>query len=120
MLHNFRNVNFKVNHISESKHALIQANCLDWLQNCREGFDLILLDPPSFSNSKRMEGVLDIQRDHASLITRCMELLTPNGTLYFSNNLRSFKLDQELLKVISNMMLLVELLDLHIMRNKIV
>ncbi|HNG62069.1 MAG TPA: 23S rRNA (guanine(2445)-N(2))/(guanine(2069)-N(7))-methyltransferase, partial [Cellvibrionaceae bacterium] len=62
---------------------------------CREGFDLIILDPPSFSNSKRMEDVLDVQEDHVGLISRCMELLNPGGTLYFSTNLRSFKLDAE-------------------------
>jgi 23S rRNA (guanine2445-N2)-methyltransferase / 23S rRNA (guanine2069-N7)-methyltransferase len=53
------------------------------------------LDPPSFSNSKRMEDVLDIQEDHTGLISRCMELLNSGGVLFFSTNLRSFKLDTE-------------------------
>ncbi|MBR9912657.1 MAG: bifunctional 23S rRNA (guanine(2069)-N(7))-methyltransferase RlmK/23S rRNA (guanine(2445)-N(2))-methyltransferase RlmL [Gammaproteobacteria bacterium] len=86
--------NFKANNISTARHQLLQGDCLQWLQDCRQGFDLILLDPPSFSNSKRMEGVLDVQRDHVAMIERCMELLLPGGSLVFSNNLRSFKLDE--------------------------
>jgi len=85
--------NFEANNINSKRHQLVQQDCLAWLADCREGFDVIFLDPPSFSNSKRMESVLDIQRDHVDLITRCMDLLNPNGTLVFSNNLRSFKLD---------------------------
>lgn len=86
--------NFEANNLSTSKHQLVQGDCLQWLQDCREGFDLIMLDPPSFSNSKRMEGVLDIQRDHLDMVTRCMDILLPGGCLVFSNNLRSFKLDE--------------------------
>lgn len=86
--------NFIANDVSKKQHQLIQADCVEWLNQCREGFDVILLDPPSFSNSKKMEGVLDIQRDHVAMIKRCMDLLLPGGTLIFSNNLRSFKLDE--------------------------
>ena len=59
-------------------------------------FDLIVLDPPSFSNSKKMQDTLDIQRDQATLINGAMALLAPSGTLYFSNNLRSFELNPAL------------------------
>ena len=55
-------------------------------------FDMILLDPPSFSNSKRMEEDLDIERDHAIMIRDCMKLLATDGTLYFSTNKRKFEL----------------------------
>jgi len=89
--------NFELNNIHSSRHELVQADCLKWLDQCRQGFDLILLDPPTFSNSKRMDGVLDIQRDHVTLVRRCMELLNPGGKLYFSTNLRSFKFDFEAL-----------------------
>jgi 23S rRNA (guanine2445-N2)-methyltransferase / 23S rRNA (guanine2069-N7)-methyltransferase len=85
--------NFEVNNLDVMQHQLVQQDCLTWLQGCRQGFDVILLDPPSFSNSKKMENILDIQRDHVALIKRSMELLNPNGTLIFSNNLRSFTLD---------------------------
>ena len=84
--------NFALNHITMATNQLIQSDCNKYLANCREGFDVIMLDPPSFSNSKRMEDVLDIQRDHVQLINRCMDLLLPGGVLYFSNNLRTFKL----------------------------
>jgi 23S rRNA (guanine2445-N2)-methyltransferase / 23S rRNA (guanine2069-N7)-methyltransferase len=88
--------NFDLNNLGK-QHQLVHADCLQWLQQCREGFDLIFLDPPSFSNSKRMEEVLDVQRDHVSLIKRCLELLNPGGTLFFSTNLRRFKFDYEAL-----------------------
>ncbi len=87
--------NFDLNGIRGLQHALIQADCLKYLAECRESFDVIMLDPPSFSNSKKMEGVLDIQRDHVALIKRCMEILLPGGVLYFSNNLRSFKMEED-------------------------
>ncbi len=89
--------NYENNNVDLEQHQLVQENCLMWLQECRQGFDMILLDPPSFSNSKRMDDVLDIQRDHVDLIKRCMELLNPGGTLIFSNNLRTFKLDSDAL-----------------------
>ena len=93
---NWAQQNFDKNHLSPYRHELAQADCFKWLAECRQGYDVILLDPPSFSNSKRMDNVLDIQRDHVQLITRCMEVLNKKGTLIFSNNLRSFKLDPSL------------------------
>lgn len=90
--------NFQLNNINPARHQLVNADCFEWLKNCREGFDMIMLDPPSFSNSKKMQDVLDVQRDHVALVKRCMELLTPSGVLYFSNNLRSFKLDSSSLQ----------------------
>lgn len=88
--------NFALNSLNMSKHLLERADAFQWLKNCRQGFDMILLDPPTFSNSKKMDDVLDIQKDHVSLVKRCMEILNPGGKLYFSNNLRSFKLDESL------------------------
>jgi 23S rRNA (guanine2445-N2)-methyltransferase / 23S rRNA (guanine2069-N7)-methyltransferase len=61
-----------------------------------EQYDLIFLDPPTFSNSKRMEGVLDIRRDHPALIDACMRLLAPEGLLVFSTNAQKFRLDEGL------------------------
>ena len=88
--------NLSLNYIRSNKHQLVRADCLKWLAQCRRGFDVIFLDPPSFSNSKKMDGVLDIQRDHEVLIQRCVEILKPGGILYFSTNLRSFKLNESL------------------------
>ena len=60
-------------------------------------FDLIFLDPPTFSNSKRMEDSFDLQRDHVALIGEAVRLLEPRGILIFSNNNRRFRLDVEAL-----------------------
>ncbi|MBI3171118.1 MAG: bifunctional 23S rRNA (guanine(2069)-N(7))-methyltransferase RlmK/23S rRNA (guanine(2445)-N(2))-methyltransferase RlmL, partial [Hydrocarboniphaga effusa] len=75
-------------------HALLRADCIEWLKKpAQQKFDLILLDPPTFSNSKKMAGVLDLQRDHTELIRASAALLAPGGTLYCSTSRRSFKLD---------------------------
>jgi 23S rRNA (cytosine1962-C5)-methyltransferase len=85
--------NLSLNGFSGEKHRLLQADVLAWLeQPPRQQFDLIVLDPPTFSNSKRMDGTLDIQRDHAMLINRVLRFCAPGGTLYFSTNYRRFKL----------------------------
>jgi 23S rRNA (cytosine1962-C5)-methyltransferase len=79
----------------KKKHIYLQADCLTWLANptTDEKFDIIVLDPPTFSNSKRMLDVLDVQRDHVTLINQCLRLLSPSGRLYFSTNFRRFHLD---------------------------
>lgn len=87
--------NFELNKIDQSKHALVNADCRTWLAACKEKFDIIMLDPPTFSNSKKMEGVLDIQRDHVGLIRDAVARLSEQGVLYFSTNLRTFKLDAD-------------------------
>ena len=63
---------------------------------CRQ-YDLIFLDPPTFSNSKRMDDVFDIQNDHVQLIKNAVALLAPDGVLYFSTNFRRFKIDKQAL-----------------------
>ncbi|GAB6040620.1 bifunctional 23S rRNA (guanine(2069)-N(7))-methyltransferase RlmK/23S rRNA (guanine(2445)-N(2))-methyltransferase RlmL [Endothiovibrio diazotrophicus] len=88
--------NLELNGILGEEHELIQADCVGWLEEQPPGgFDLIFLDPPTFSTSKRMEGTLDVQRDHVALIRSAVRLLEPGGTLVFSNNLRKFRLDRE-------------------------
>jgi 23S rRNA (cytosine1962-C5)-methyltransferase len=80
-------------------HLLVRAYVFAYLEQAvaaRKCFSLIVMDPPSFSNSKKMDGVLDVQRDHEWLIDQAMMLLVPGGTLYFSTNLRSFKLEPSL------------------------
>jgi 23S rRNA (guanine2445-N2)-methyltransferase / 23S rRNA (guanine2069-N7)-methyltransferase len=86
--------NFELNSLSASKHKLLRADCLKWLEEDSQSFDVIFLDPPTFSNSKKMESVLDVQRDHPELIRQAMAKLNPEGTLVFSNNFRKFKLDE--------------------------
>ena len=88
--------NFELNGIDTEQHKIVRADVFQYLQNAAdEGkqFDLIVMDPPSFSNSKKMLDILDIQRDHKKLIDGAMNLLASDGILYFSNNLRSFVLD---------------------------
>jgi len=75
------------------RHRLIRSDVLDWLSRPTiERWELIFCDPPSYSNSKRMDGDFDVQRDHANLIMRCVDRLAPGGLLVFSTNLRSFEL----------------------------
>lgn len=91
--------NFAHNGIDAARHKLVRADALAWLKDAlaaRERYDVIVLDPPSFSNSKKMLGVLDVQRDHMKLVGQCHELLAPGGELFFSTNMRSFELDPEL------------------------
>jgi 23S rRNA (guanine2445-N2)-methyltransferase / 23S rRNA (guanine2069-N7)-methyltransferase len=88
--------NFAHNGLDESSNALIKENCLEWLARADSHYDLILLDPPSFSNSSGMSGSFDIQRDHLELVRSTMARLRAGGQLYFSNNRRGFKLDSGL------------------------
>ncbi|WP_438768383.1 bifunctional 23S rRNA (guanine(2069)-N(7))-methyltransferase RlmK/23S rRNA (guanine(2445)-N(2))-methyltransferase RlmL [Kushneria sp. TE3] len=86
--------NFRLNRLDMSRHRLMREDCMAWLERTGPQFDLIFMDPPTFSNSKKMDNVLDIQRDHAHMIDRAMAHLAPGGTLLFSNNLRRFKMDE--------------------------
>ncbi|MCM2972807.1 bifunctional 23S rRNA (guanine(2069)-N(7))-methyltransferase RlmK/23S rRNA (guanine(2445)-N(2))-methyltransferase RlmL [Larsenimonas suaedae] len=86
--------NYRLNRLDLRRHVLERADCFEWLSSARAQFDVIFMDPPTFSNSKKMAGVLDIQRDHGELIKRAMARLAPGGVLLFSNNLRRFKLDE--------------------------
>ena len=91
--------NFELNGLNPEKHRLVRADVPVFLEQALaqgKKYDLIVLDPPSFSNSKKMTGVLDVQRDHAVLINRCMKLLSEMGELIFSTNLKSFRLDSSI------------------------
>ena len=90
--------NLALNGLAESTNAVVRSDVGSWLSATKERFDLILLDPPSFSNSKKTEQSFDVQRDQVSLVHAAMAVLEPSGALYFSNNRRGFKLDDELLQ----------------------
>ena len=109
--------NFELNSLSASKHKLLRADCLKWLEEDSQTFDVIFLDPPTFSNSKKMESVLDVQRDHPELIRQAMAKLNPEGTLVFSNNFRKFKLDQLTSRQFSCENITQQTLDLDFERN---
>lgn len=110
--------NMERNGFTGIRYEYEQADCMQWLRKRRDRkFDLIFLDPPSFSNSKRMSEVLDVQRDHVLLITRASELLAPGGTLYFSTNLRTFTLDTSHLEELEIVDISAETIDPDFERN---
>ncbi len=88
--------NMELNGFTTMNHIYEKDDCIHWLKANREKFDLIFLDPPTFSNSKSRKDTFDIQKDHRGLIMLVMRHLTPNGTLIFSNNFRRFYLDPRL------------------------
>ncbi len=85
--------NIVLNGFDPERQELIQADCLAWLGHAAGEYDLIFLDPPTFSNSKGMAGTFDIQRDHVELLRKTAALLATDGVLIFSNNLRKFTMD---------------------------
>ncbi|MDA8383032.1 MAG: class I SAM-dependent methyltransferase [Betaproteobacteria bacterium] len=90
--------NLLLNDADLTRHRLVRADVFAFLREAvahGEQYDLIVMDPPTFSNSKKMQGTLDIQRDHVALIQQCLRLLAPEGELFFSTNLRSFELDAD-------------------------
>lgn len=92
--------NLLLNNFGGNTHELFREDCLHWLESQSvwgPRFDLIFVDPPTFSNSKRMDGVLDVQRDHVGMIRRSMKLLRRGGRLVFSTNFTRFKFDFEAL-----------------------
>ena len=87
--------NMQLNGQVGRQHRYEQADCLQWLEHCDKQFDLIFIDPPTFSNSKRMEQSFDVQRDHIQLMKNLKRLLKARGKIVFSNNKRHFKMDVE-------------------------
>jgi 23S rRNA G2069 N7-methylase RlmK/C1962 C5-methylase RlmI len=88
--------NLELNGLSGPEHRFETADVFAFLSGevrRRTSYDLIVLDPPTFSNSKKMDRILDIQRDHGELLGACAELLSPSGVILFSTNKRRFKLD---------------------------
>jgi 23S rRNA G2069 N7-methylase RlmK/C1962 C5-methylase RlmI len=86
--------NLELNGLWSRNHRLIHSDVFAFLKEPRrqtEAYDMIILDPPTFSNSKRMSGNFDIQRDHLWLLQNTIDLLSPNGILYFSTNFRKFQ-----------------------------
>jgi len=88
--------NFSLNSIPLAHHEIIRADCLKYLDGeiaARTCYDVIVLDPPTLSRSKKMEGMFDIQQDYTLLISKALKLLSPEGSLFFSTNARQFKFD---------------------------
>ncbi|MFU8891900.1 MAG: 23S rRNA (guanine(2445)-N(2))/(guanine(2069)-N(7))-methyltransferase, partial [Anaerosomatales bacterium] len=93
--------NMLLNGLTGGKHTRVRADVLEWLERSAgrtHPFDLVFCDPPTFSNSKRMEGTFDVQRDHVQLIDRILPLLAEDGVLIFSNNFRKFRMEAGVLE----------------------
>jgi 23S rRNA (guanine2445-N2)-methyltransferase / 23S rRNA (guanine2069-N7)-methyltransferase len=86
--------NLALNGFSSQSHELVQQDCLTWLKEAHGQYDLIFIDPPTFSNSKKKQLVFDVQRDHLDLLLHAYKLLEDAGLLFFSTNFKGFKLDQ--------------------------
>lgn len=108
--------NLALNGFSE-KNRLEQSDVMEWLARDNGEYDLIFIDPPTFSNSKRMEGVFDVQRDHVHLLDLAMARLAKGGVLYFSNNFRKFQLDEVLAQRYSVEEVSAQTLDPDFARN---
>lgn len=90
--------NFALNNLDIAQHDFINANVLEWLTTASGyQFDIIFLDPPTFSNSKKMSDSFEVERDQEVLVENCMKMLAPEGVLFFSNNKRKFKLSPKIL-----------------------
>jgi len=86
--------NLELNGLAGPRHRLVRADALEWLRQERpDRFDLVVLDPPSFSTSSRMSRRFEVQRDHPRLLGGALALLAPGGVLYFSTNFQGFRLD---------------------------
>ncbi|OAV43502.1 class I SAM-dependent methyltransferase [Lewinella sp. 4G2] len=91
--------NLALNELEKGNHRFLQEDAMQWLKKDRNpNYDIVILDPPTFSNSKRMRDSLDVQRDHVGLINRSLSLLKPGGRLYFMTSFRKFKLAEDYLK----------------------
>lgn len=88
--------NLDLNGVEGPQHRLVRANVLAWLQQETRAYDVVFCDPPTFSNSKSMDGTWDVQRDHAELLGQVAKRLRPGGVILFSTNARKFKLDASL------------------------
>jgi 23S rRNA (guanine2445-N2)-methyltransferase / 23S rRNA (guanine2069-N7)-methyltransferase len=84
--------NFVLNDLGGPSSQLVQADAMAWLRHDRGRYDLIYVDPPTFSNSSRAQD-FDVQRDHPELLALCAARLAPGGLILFSTNLRRFRLD---------------------------
>ncbi|WP_153800735.1 class I SAM-dependent methyltransferase [Foetidibacter luteolus] len=99
---NWASDNYKLNAFDERRHHITHADVKQYLKTLQPAsFDLVIMDPPTFSNSKRMKDFLDIQRDHAELLNDVLKAVTSNGIIYFSTNFTRFVLDETSIKASS-------------------
>ena len=93
--------NFNLNSLSEKNNEIVRDDCMKFLEDAQRSkdlFDIIIIDPPTISRSKKMDQMFDIQKDHPFLITKALNLLKKDGVIFFSTNSKKFKIDKSLLK----------------------
>ncbi|MBN1589585.1 MAG: bifunctional 23S rRNA (guanine(2069)-N(7))-methyltransferase RlmK/23S rRNA (guanine(2445)-N(2))-methyltransferase RlmL [Pirellulales bacterium] len=90
--------NMKLNGLTGAEHQMVRDDGLSFVRNCRDTFDLAVVDPPTFSNSKRTEQPWDIQRDYVPLLNALLQRMSPGGVIFFSTNYRRFKFDPEAIR----------------------
>jgi len=93
---NWARMNLALNGFGGLAHETVQADCLKWLEEDRREYDLIFVDPPTFSNTKKERRVFDVQRDHRLLIEKSVARLAEGGLLIFSTNFRRFQMDESI------------------------
>lgn len=87
--------NLILNGFSDKNHEIVRDDCLKFLQVEKHLYDIVIIDPPTLSRSKKMDQMFDVQRDYIFLISKALNLLAPNGVIFFSTNLRTFVLENE-------------------------
>ncbi len=110
--------NMQLNGYTSDQHEYIKADCLNWIERNNAQYDVIFLDPPTFSNSKSMHTHWDVQKDHEIFIDYLMASLTENGVMIFSNNFRNFKLSELLMKKYRVKDISQQMLDPDFKRNQ--
>lgn len=91
---NWAKRNVRLNGVMFDNSEFVKDDCIGYVQNTRKLFDIIILDPPTFSTSKKMKGTLDVKRDHPYIINDCLDILKKGGFILFSNNLKDFRLEK--------------------------
>jgi len=110
-------MNLALNGLSLQNNEIIQDDCVSWLKRARNRYDLIFIDPPTFSNTKKKDRVFDIQKDHVEIIILAMKLLEDDGLLIFSTNFRKFRLDKHIQEDFKVTEISVETIPFDFQRN---
>lgn len=88
--------NFILNDLPLKNNVILRADCMKFLQQEKALYDVIVIDPPTISRSKKMDQIFDVQKDYVFLIEKALQLLSSNGIIFFSTNSRKFEIDPRL------------------------
>lgn len=110
--------NLALNGFSTLRHELVQEDCLLWLKEKISQYDVIFIDPPTFSNSKKKKRVFDVQRDHFELLRLAALLLADDGVVFFSTNFKGFRLDDRVGELLAVQETTKETIPLDFQRNR--